>query len=142
MPREKLPKERPSITRRFKITYVDDNNQAHVLRFYAVAGMYDDSRIAEVFFFTDRKHGEGSKLISLLSGTLEAVGTAISIGLQHGAPLESFTTKLRNNQFGPSGFTGDGQFPSCTSMFDLAAQWLIATFPNGKYAGGFHLTCR
>jgi ribonucleoside-diphosphate reductase alpha chain len=138
MPREKLPKERPSITRRFKITYVDDGNQPHVFRFYAVAGMHDDGRIAEVFFYTNRKHSDvTSKLIGLLAGALDAVGTAISIGLQHGAPLDSFTAKLRNNHFGPSGFTGDQEFPSCTSMFDLAAQWLIKTFPNGKYAGGF-----
>jgi hypothetical protein len=42
--------------------------------------------------------------------------------------LPLFISKLRHNHFGPSGFTGD---KACTSLFDLLAQWLAVTFPEG-----------
>jgi ribonucleoside-diphosphate reductase alpha chain len=70
----------------------------------------------------------------LITGALDALAMSMSIGLQHGVPLELFTSKLRGlHGFGPHGFTGDAEYVSCTSLFDLVAQYLTKTFPNGRY---------
>lgn len=123
---EKLPDERPAITRKFQIKYVDESGQAQVLKFYVQVGMYPDGRIGEIFI-------KGDKVGGLISGALDALAMMISIGLQHGVPLGLITEKLRHHRWGPSGFTGDKDFPSCSSMYDLVAQFLQARFePDGK----------
>lgn len=132
MSRERLSSERPSITRRFSVPYTDDNKVVHQFDFYAIVGLYDDGRVAEIFIYTDRKNDRFS---GLLAGMIDTVSTAISIGLQYGVPLETFIAKLRGHRFGPSGFTGDKQFHNCTSVFDLVAQWLAYTFPEGRFIG-------
>lgn len=120
------PSERPSITRGFEVPIDEDSGEK--FKFYVIAGAYDDGRIAEIFIHTDRKNDQFS---SLLGGTLDALAMTISIGLQHGVPLEAYLAKLRHGQFGPRGETGDEVFPLCTSVFDLTAQWLAVTFPDG-----------
>jgi len=132
MNRERLPVERPSITRSFSVPYIDEEKMPQRFGFYVIAGLYDDNRLAEIFIYSNRKNDQ---LSGLLAGSLDTVATMISIGLQYGVPLATFTAKLRHNSFGPAGFTGDRQFHSCTSIFDLVAQWLDTTFPNGKFGG-------
>lgn len=123
---EKLPDDRESRTRKFAIKYQDDETkEPRKLKFFIIAGMYADKRIGEVFI-------RGDKIGGFISGALDALAMTISIGLQHGVPLQAITGKLRYNQFGPSGFTGDTTFRSCTSMFDLVAQWLDYEFPDGR----------
>ena len=129
--REKLPDERPSFIRRFHIQYFETDEETGVktkrdLKFYIQPGMYEDGRLGEVFI-------KGEKQGGLISGALDAMAMVISIGLQHGVPLQLLTAKLRNNRFGPSGLTGDSEFRSCTSIFDLIAQYLDRTFPDGCY---------
>ncbi len=91
------------------------------------AGFYPDGRVAELFI-------RGDKIGEMLGGVLDTVAMAISMGLQHGVPLETFINKLRHQRFEPSGKTGDSEFRECSSMFDLIAQWLEKRFPNGKAA--------
>lgn len=124
--RDRLPSERTSIVRKFKIKYINEaDGQASELKFYLTTSMYPDGRLGEVFV-------AGDKVGSLLSGTLDAMAMVISVALQHGVPLQDITSKLRNHKFGPAGFTGDKDFPSCTSMFDLIARYLDSRFPEGK----------
>lgn len=115
--RERLPGERPSYTRKFRLKYVHKDGTADQMKLYFTAGTYDDGRLAEVFVRAD-------KTGSLASGTLDAAATMISLMLQYGIPLEVITSKLRHTRFGPGGFTGDVEFPSCSSPLDLLAQWL------------------
>lgn len=127
MTRERLPPERPSITRDFSVPSGDEQDGQR-FKIYFVASFYSDGRLAELFIYIDRKNDQ---LSSLLAGMLDTIATTISIGLQHGVPLAEFLGKLRHSHFGPSGKTGDERFPTCTSLFDLLAQWLGATFPEG-----------
>lgn len=123
---QKMPPERASYTRRFCIRYIDEvTGERCELKFYVTAGAYADGRLGEIFV-------RGDKVGGFISGALDALAMTMSVGLQHGVPLEILVEKLRHNRFGPSGFTGDSEFPSCTSMFDLIAQWLWKKFPNGK----------
>lgn len=123
---EKLPDERNAFTRKFAIKYIDEETkESRTLKFFVQTGMYPDGRLGEVFI-------RGDKIGGFISGALDALAMTISVGLQHGVPLEMITSKLRHNRFGPSGFTGDQTFRSCSSMFDLIAQYLDYKFPGGR----------
>lgn len=123
--RKRLPPERRSINRKFKIQYVNDQGKPDVLKLYVIAGVYDDGSLGEIFIRADR-------VGTFLSGALDGVAMMISVGLQHGVPLETITKLLRNQRFEPCGFTGDPEFHSCTSPFDLVAQWLDKMFGAKK----------
>lgn len=127
--RERLPSERPSITKHFAISYAEDGSdgklEAKRLKFYVTVGLYDDTRAGEVFI-------RGDKMGHLISGALDSLVMMMSVGLQYGVPLSVLTEKLRFARFGPAGSTGDPRFPRCSSMFDLLAQWLDYKFPNGR----------
>lgn len=129
--RESLPSERSSMTRRFNLKYMETdetngNETMKDLSFYLTAGMYPDGRLGEVFI-------RGEKMGGLISGSLDSMSMMLSVALQHGVPMEAMTSKLRSCKFGPSGRTGDPEFRTCTSVFDLIAQWLERTFPNGIF---------
>ena len=138
--REKLDNERPGITKKFKILYTEDEvderhaeadpskREVKALRFYVTANTYADGRLAEVFI-------RGDKIGGFLGGALDTWAIMFSMAMQHGIPMATITEKLRHQKFGPRGRTADKDFPSCTSMFDLIAQWLDRTFPDGRFAG-------
>ncbi len=143
--RGRLPMERPSITKRFELRYVDQDPKRtkRVLKLYLVAGMYADTAIGEIFIkaedrpaetVDDNKQEDRDSIPPLTVGALDSLAMAISVGLQHGVPLKTLTSKLKNNKFGPNGFTGDPDIRSYTSVFDLIAQWLDLRFPDGKLA--------
>lgn len=121
--RKALPAERPSLVRRFELAYQHKNGDMDTMKFYFVVGMYADGTPAEVFVKAD-------KTGTLAAGALDACAIMMSIALQHGIPLRALTEKLRGTRFGPSGFTKDPEIPSCTSPFDLLAQWLEKKFPE------------
>jgi hypothetical protein len=121
-----MPELRHGATRKFKISYLDEADRLpRVLKFYVTPNVRDDGMLGEIFIKGDRVGG-------FLSGALDTIAMTISIGLRHGVPLEVFVEKLRHHRFGPAGFTGDPEFPSCTSMFDLIAQYLAKRFPGGR----------
>lgn len=119
--RQRMPEIRTGITRKFSIPYVNKEGEKKSLKLYITGNVDENNELREVFIKADKMGG-------LSSGALDAVATMLSIGLQYGIPLEVMTGKLRNNRFGPSGFTGDKEFPSCSSPFDLIAQWLESRF--------------
>lgn len=117
MPRERLPDTRPSVTKTMRIVGAEP--------IYATAGFFPDGRLAEIFVF--------SHAGNQVSALCDALAMAISIGLQHGIPAESFTGKMRGFQIAPRGFTGDEEFPVVSSFLDYLARWidrLVAA--NGK----------
>lgn len=61
---------------------------------------------------------------STLRGMTEALSVAISIGLQHGAPLETYVEKFSSMRFEPAGLTDDTEIPTATSIIDYIARRL------------------
>jgi len=75
------------------------------------SGAYDDGRIGELFL----KLGKQG---STLSGVVDALAIAVSIGLQYGVPLESFVQKFTNLKFEPAGMTDDPDIRIAQSIVD------------------------
>lgn len=119
--RKRLPFERRSLTRTFRLKYRHKDGTPDEMHLYFIAGVYADGRLGEIFITVDR-------MGSFARGALDAAATLASILLQHGVPLSTITTKLRHTRYEPAGFTGDPEFPSCTSPLDLLAQWLDRRF--------------
>lgn len=116
--RERLPDDRTSSTRRFRLRYTHKDGTPDTMRLYFTAGLYPDGRVGEVFVKAD-------KTGTLASGSMDCVAVMMSMMLQYGVPLEEVCKKLRHTRFGPGGWTGDAEFPSCSSPLDLLAQWLM-----------------
>lgn len=114
--RRKLPDERHSITHKFSIGGHEG---------YVHVGMYDDGTPGELFI-TMSKEG------STISGLMDSFATAVSLGLQHGVPLQSFISKFKHTRFEPSGWTGNGHHAS--SVLDYLFQWLEGKFGDGAAA--------
>jgi ribonucleotide reductase alpha subunit len=114
--RRRPPKERKSITHRITINDFDG---------YVHAGMYEDGSLCEIFLTTGK---EGSTV----SGLLDSWAIAVSHAVQHGDPLPDLVKKYSGTRFEPSGFTGDPEIPSCTSIVDYIFRWLDKRFGKGK----------
>ncbi len=113
--RERLPLTRRSMTHKFDI-------QGH--EGYVTVGFYPDGRPGEVFI-TMAKEG------STIGGLMDVVGTAISIGLQYGVPLEVFVNKFAHSRFEPAGFTKNPDIPIAKSVTDYISRWLGMEFIPG-----------
>ena len=100
--RLRLPKSRMSRTRSFSVGGAEG---------YMTSGAYDDGRLGEVFL----KLGKQG---STLSGVVDALAIAVSIGLQYGVPLESFVQKFTNLKFEPAGMTDDPDIRIAQSIVD------------------------
>lgn len=111
--RRKLPDERPSVTKKFNVGGHEG---------YIHVGLYPDGTPGEIFV-TMSKEG------STIGGLMDAFATAVSIGLQYGAPLEDLVRKFRNMRFEPSGFCpGDELVHTATSPVDYVARYLEEKF--------------
>lgn len=118
MARARLPDERNSIVRRFKI--------ADELELYVIMGFYDDWRPGEIFIHPDHDAP------SFVKGILDGLALSISIGLQHGAPVLLFADKFVGQQFEPRGFTKDPKFPQVASVLDMIGRWIRDSMPDNK----------
>jgi ribonucleoside-diphosphate reductase alpha chain len=81
-----------------------------------------DGSLGEVFA-TSGKQG------STTAGLLDLLSIAISLGLQHGVPLQTFVAAFTDQRFEPLGTTDDPDVPSASSVGDylarrLAHDWL------------------
>lgn len=126
--RKALLDTRSSVTRAFRIPNPQPDGSVELMRVYFIVGLYEDGRPGEIFVKADRQG-------SLAAGALDAVAITMSIGLQYGIPLRVLTDKLRGMAFDPSGYTRDGDIPSCRSILDLLARWLDMKFPEAPPAG-------
>ncbi|MBL7076659.1 MAG: vitamin B12-dependent ribonucleotide reductase [Kiritimatiellae bacterium] len=113
--RRRMPPTRQSITHKFEVAGHEG---------YLTVGMYEDSSPGELFI-TMAKEG------STVGGTMDAFGTAISLCLQYGVPVQELCQKFAHSRFEPSGFTKNPDIPIAKSIVDYIFRWLSVTFPNG-----------
>jgi ribonucleoside-diphosphate reductase alpha chain len=110
--RERLPDTRNSVTHKFNIAGHEG---------YLSVGLYPDGRPGEVFI-TMAKEG------STIGGLMDTFGTAISISLQYGVPLEVLVNKFSHTRFEPMGHTTNSQIRIAKSVVDYIFRWLALTF--------------
>jgi ribonucleoside-diphosphate reductase alpha chain len=111
--RNKMPRERQSITHKFSIGGHEG---------YITAGMYEDGTVGEIFLTDIGKEG------STLRGMMNSFATAISIALQYGVPLETLVRKFSYMRFEPEGMTYNPEIPFAKSMPDYIMRWLASRF--------------
>lgn len=113
--RKRLPDRRKGYTQKAKI-----NGQTVYIR----TGDYDNGQLGEIFL---DMHREGASFRSLLN----AFAIAISLGLQHGVPLEEFVDAFVFTKFDPSGVViGNDRIKMTTSVIDYIFRELAVTYLN------------
>ncbi len=111
--RRRLPDRRSGYTQKAKI-----NGQSVYIR----TGEYDNGQIGEIFI---DMHREGASFRSLLN----CFAISISLGLQHGVPLEEFVDAFVFTRFEPSGIvTGNDKIKMATSVIDYIFRELAVTY--------------
>jgi ribonucleoside-diphosphate reductase alpha chain len=120
--RERLPQERTGRTLSFSVGGVEG---------YLQPGEYEDGRLGEIFI-------KVSKQGSTLSGVMDALATAVSIGLQYGVPLETYVSKYVNTEFEPKGLTTDKDVKMAKSILDFIFRKLAIWYmdPEDRQAMG------
>ena len=130
--RTRLPDERAGVTRKICIGEHD---------IYVRTGHYANGVLGEVFL-TIGKSGDAQR------AQLDAVVTAVSIGLQYGIPIDVFCDKFERTRFDPSGPTGDRNIGIALSPLDAVFRYLrvrygLVTAPTAViYRGGSVLLAR
>ena len=85
-------------------------------------GQYDDGTLGEIFI---DMHKEGAAFRSLMN----AFAIAISIGLQHGVPLEKFVDQFVFSRFEPNGIVmGNERIKMATSLIDYIFRELAINY--------------
>ncbi len=111
--RRRLPDRRTGYTQKVKI-----NGQSVYIR----TGEYDNGQLGEIFI---DMHKEGAAFRSLLN----CFAISISLGLQHGVPLEEFVDAFVFTRFEPSGIvTGHDRIKMATSVIDYIFRELAVTY--------------
>jgi len=110
--RRKLPATRQALNHKFVVDGYEG---------YLTVGLYEDGTPGEIF-------GRISKMGSTINGLLDACCIAISLGLQHGVPLETLCNKFEHMKFEPHGMTANSEIPHVSSPVDYLAKWLRRQF--------------
>jgi ribonucleoside-diphosphate reductase alpha chain len=113
--RERLPDTRTSITHKFSVAGHEG---------YITVGLYPDGRPGELFI-TMAKEG------STIGGLMDSFGTAVSMSLQYGVPLEVYVQKFSHTRFEPMGPTKNPDIRIAKSIVDYIFRWLGVTFIPG-----------
>ena len=113
--RERLPDTRQSLTHKFSIGGHEG---------YLCVGLYPDGRPGELFI-TMAKEG------STIGGIMDAFGTAISLALQYGVPLEVLVNKFSHTRFEPMGHTTNPDIRIAKSVVDYIFRYLGIQFLAG-----------
>jgi ribonucleoside-diphosphate reductase alpha chain len=113
--RERLPDTRQSITHKFNISGHEG---------YITVGLYPDGRPGELFI-TMAKEG------STIGGLMDCFGTAVSMSLQYGVPLEVYVNKFSYTRFEPWGHTKNPDIKIAKSLVDYIFRWMGITFLPG-----------
>lgn len=113
--RERLSDTRRSLTHKFDVAGHEG---------YITVGLFDDGRPGELFI-TMAKEG------STIGGLMDSFGTAISLSLQYGVPLEVLVNKFSHTRFEPMGFTGNPEIRIAKSLVDYIFRWLAIEFIPG-----------
>ena len=113
--RRRLPDTRESLTHKFNVAGHEG---------YLIVGLYDDGKPGELFI-TMAKEG------STIGGLMDSLGTAISLALQYGVPVESIVNKFAHQRFEPMGMTTNSEIPFAKSLVDYIFRWLGMQFISG-----------
>jgi ribonucleoside-diphosphate reductase alpha chain len=113
--RERLPDTRRSVTHKFSLAGHEG---------YLTVGLYEDGRPGELFI-TMAKEG------STIGGLMDCFGTAISMSLQYGVPLEVLVNKFSHTRFEPMGHTKNPDIRIAKSIVDYIFRWMGITFIQG-----------
>ncbi len=113
--RRRLPDTRASITHRFNVAGHEG---------YLTVGLYVSGSPGELFI-TMSKEG------STIGGLMDCLGTAISVALQYGVPIESLVKKFEHQRFEPMGMTTSPDIPFAKSLVDYIFRWLGMEFIPG-----------
>jgi len=117
--RERLPARRTGYTQKVAVG-------GHKL--FLSTGEYANGRLGEIFIAL---HKEGSAF----RGLMDAFAIAVSVGLQHGVPLEEFVEAFTFTRFGAAGAVeGDPAVLQATSMIDYVFRNLAV-----NYLGNYHV---
>jgi ribonucleoside-diphosphate reductase alpha chain len=68
---------------------------------------------------------------STIGGLMDSLGTAISVALQYGVPVESLVTKFAHQRFEPMGITTNSDIPFAKSLVDYIFRWFGMQFIQG-----------
>ena len=110
---ERLPARRTGYTQKASIA-------GH--KVFLRTGDYPDGRLGEVSIGVTRENAAFRTL-------MEAFGTAVSIGLQHGVPLDAFVDAFAFTRFGAAGkVEGDDAIAEATSVLDYVMRHLAITY--------------
>jgi len=115
--RNRMPRERESITHKFSVGGHEG---------YITAGKYEDGSVGEIFLTDIGKEG------STMRGMMNAFATSISIALQYGVPLETLVRKFSYMRFEPEGMTTNPEIPFAKSMPDYIMRWLASRFLDAE----------
>ncbi|MEW6196512.1 MAG: vitamin B12-dependent ribonucleotide reductase [Bacteroidota bacterium] len=111
--RRRLPDRRTGYTQKVKI-----NGQSVYIR----TGEYENGQLGEIFI---DMHKEGAAFRSLLN----CFAISISLGLQHGVPLDEFVDAFVFTRFEPSGVvSGHKRIKMATSVIDYIFRELAVTY--------------
>ena len=113
--RERLPDTRQSVTHKFNVNGHEG---------YVTVGLYEDGRPGELFI-TMAKEG------STIGGLMDSFGTAVSMSLQYGVPLEVLVNKFSHTRFEPMGYTTNPEIRIAKSLVDYIFRWLAYSFLAG-----------
>jgi len=113
--RRRLPDTRTSITHKFNIAGHEG---------YLTVGLYEDRSPGELFI-TMSKEG------STIGGLMDSLGTATSVALQYGVPIESLVRKFTHQRFEPAGMTTNRDIPFAKSLVDYIFRWMGMQFIPG-----------
>ncbi|HMV45883.1 MAG TPA: hypothetical protein PKD50_25410, partial [Leptospiraceae bacterium] len=115
--RRKLPSRRAGYTQKATVG-------SH--KVYLRTGEYEDGQLGEIFI---DMHKEGAAFRSLMN----AFAIAVSLGLQHGVPLEEFVEAFTFFKFEPNGMVnGNQHIKMSTSVIDYIFRELAITY-LGRY---------
>lgn len=93
-----------------------------VHKFYLRPGNYPDGTLGEIFI-------DCAKEGATLKGIMNAFAMAVSIGLQHGVPLEHFVDTFTFMKFEPNGpITGHDRLRRCDSIIDAIFRELAISY--------------
>ncbi|GMV27404.1 MAG: hypothetical protein AMXMBFR58_34350 [Phycisphaerae bacterium] len=113
--RRRLPDTRRSITHKFNVAGHEG---------YVTVGLYEDAKPGELFI-------QMSKEGSTIGGLMDALGTATSVALQYGVPIESLVAKFSHQRFEPAGMTENRDIPFAKSLVDYIFRWIGMEFITG-----------
>ncbi|TCS96417.1 vitamin B12-dependent ribonucleotide reductase [Hazenella coriacea] len=106
--RRRLPRKREGFTQEARVAGQ---------KIFVRTGEYEDGTLGEIFI-------DMHKAGSTMRGMLDAFAVAISLGLQHGVPLQKFVDSLTFTRFEPSGIVEHPNIKMATSVIDYVFRLL------------------